>query len=93
MNINNFTEFSSLIRNSNLESISPFSNFIELVENYKTLCGCKGAAVKESARTNANNTYVRIVTDNLPNYMPHIKNKIKESSISFYNEGVLIKTY
>ncbi len=93
MNINNFTEFYNLIKTCGLQSTSPFNNFVKTVEQYIALCNCVDASGKESKLKASKDIYASIINGSVSSYINTMKSKKSASTISFYNGGVLIKTY
>jgi len=93
MLIHNFSECYNLLNRCNLTRISPFKEFISIVDDYKTHCMCTNPNQKESKKNNCVITYRKIVSNNLTNYIPNIKSILKSGPITFLCEGKPLKTF
>lgn len=93
MTIHNFSEFYNLLVKCNLSKISPFAEFVSIVDDYKAHCMCTNPSQKESKKSKCVITYRKIVNNNLANYMPSIKSILKCGPISFLCDGSILKNY
>lgn len=93
MNITNFSEFYNMINRCNLQKTAPFSTFISVVDDYKLHCNCTNPSEKNVKRFKCVDLYVKLVNNNIPNYIPTIKSLLKFGKIIFSNNGKIIKVY
>ena len=93
MNISNFSELYNLLIRCNLQKVTPFSNFISIVDDYKAHCNCVNPTEKNIKRERCIDAYVRLVNTTLSSYMTIIKTTFKSGPIVFLNNGKIIKTY
>lgn len=93
MNINNFTQFYNIIKQCNLESNSPFNNFIKTVDEYITICSCNNPSLKQQKLNDSKRLYSSIIKGSVSNFISIIKSKTGSINISFFDGGVLISKY
>ena len=87
MRVNNFSEFYSLLKRMNLQSVSPYNNFINCVDVYMHMCNCGNLRERAIKKQQAVNQYISLSKGV---FSQHAKSV---SPIFFYNDSKLIIKY
>jgi hypothetical protein len=95
MNINNFTEFYTLLKGNDsiVKSIPSLSNFIILTESYRGTCSCNRRAEKIRLKEQCETEYKNAVINILTPHAPLILSILKQNKIKFLFGGNIFKEF
>lgn len=95
MDIRNVTQFKAFIMQNGLMEVNDaFKNIHLCMEDYSRTCvTCSSDAKRREAYAKCNRLYINTVISIVPQYLPQIFQMCPDSSITFYDDNDLIKTY
>jgi hypothetical protein len=88
MQVRNFSEFYNLIKHMNLQTTSPFDNFINTVDKYKAACDCVNHVDRLEKKKAATTQYISMAKGIFGQYA-----RKTGETVLIFNEGKLICKY
>lgn len=95
MNVNNFTEFYSLLKNNDAitNTIPHLRNFIVLAETYRDMCSCARKSEKLRLKVECESQYRILVTTVIASNINVFFAVLKLSHIQFIHNCALIQAF